>query len=164
MPLDITSRTPNSLKENETYRSKHDVIKVSGGYPVIHLSNYCYDVDLYGKAARDLYDLIIQDTGFTKPPPQNRCSFCGKWHYETTVLQSDPLKQLGPTVYICIECVERNYRVHVLKEERPEPDAETLAEIEMLRSDQRQILVNVLKQHPALSHKTALRDLKEAGL
>jgi hypothetical protein len=47
---------------------------------------------------------------------------------------------------------------------RPEPDAATLADIAKLSPRDRKILDDVLEQHPALSHKEALRALKHAGL
>jgi len=47
---------------------------------------------------------------------------------------------------------------------RPEPDAETLAEVAKLNDRDRRILEDVLAQHPTLSHKTALEHLRHAGL
>jgi hypothetical protein len=51
-----------------------------------------------------------------------------------------------------------------MTQKRPEPDEATLAEIEKLDPEQRQILENVLQQHPTLSHKKALDHLKAGGL
>jgi hypothetical protein len=49
-------------------------------------------------------------------------------------------------------------------QQRPAPDVATLAEIEQLDREQRRTLEDVLKQHPALTHREALDALKAAGL
>lgn len=47
---------------------------------------------------------------------------------------------------------------------RPKPDPATVAEIDQLNDEQRDILASVLADKPALSHKDALDQLKAAGL